>query len=249
MRRVFAVVIELVVALSLVTSAVIAADSLAPLPDPDRDGAELARKLRDAAPEGESSFSGVLIITTKDDQVRTVPLQSSIAISPTNWMVSYRAGATNGSVPESLTIVHAIGQPNRFDHRVGHATNVNPSMTSAFAGSDFWLIDLGLDFLHWPKQRRLGHEMRSSRSCHVLESTRPDAADKTGYARVVSWVDIESGGLIRAEAHDFAGRLVKEFKVDRFRKVEGRYQLESMVIWSRLTGQETVLKFDLPKKP
>ena len=249
MRRALNAVVELCVILGLASSGVFAADSLAPLPDPDRDGAELARKLRDAAPEGESSFSGVLIITGKDDQVRTVPLQSSITISPTNWMVSYRTGGTNGSVPESLTIVHAIGQPNRFDHRVGNATNTNPPLTSAFAGSDFWLIDLGLDFLHWPKQRRLRHEMRSSRSCHVLESTRPDAADKSGYARVVSWVDIESGGLIRVEAHDFAGRLVKEFKVDRFRKVEGRYQLESMIIWSRLIGQETVLKFDLPKKP
>lgn len=249
MRRALIATVKLCVTLGLAASGVIAADSLAPLPDPDRDGAELARKLRDAAPEGESSFSGALIITTKDDQVRTVTLQSSITITPTNWVVSYQAGATNGSTAESLTIVHAIGQPNRFNYRVGNATNASPSLTAAFAGSDFWLIDLGLDFLHWPKQRRLGHEMRSSRSCHVLESTRTDATDKTGYARVTSWVDIETGGLIRAEAYDFAGRLVKEFKVDRFRKVEGRYQLESMIIWSRLTGQETVLKFDLRAKP
>lgn len=241
--------VELCVILGLAASGVFAADSLVPLPDPDRDGAELARKLRDAAPEGESSFSGVLIITGKDDWVRTVPLQSAITVSPTNWVVSYRAGATNGSAPESLTIVHVIGQPNQFNYRVGETARANPPLTNAFAGSDFWLIDLGLDFLHWPKQRRLRHEMRSSRSCHVLESARPDAADKTGYARVVSWVDIETGGLIRAEAYDFSGRLVKEFKVDRFRKVEGRYQLESMIIWSRLTGQETVLKFDLRAKP
>jgi Outer membrane lipoprotein-sorting protein len=245
MRRSLTATVKLCVTLGLAASGLFAADSPAPLPDPDRDGAELARKLRDAAPEGESSFSGVLIITGKDDRVRTVPLQSTITISPTNWVVSYRAGATNGSTTESLT----IGQPNQFNYRVGTATNASLSLTNTFAGSDFWLIDLGLDFLHWPKQRRLGHEMRSSRSCHVLESTRPDASDKTGYARVVSWVDIETGGLIRAEAYDSSGRLVKEFKVDRFRKVAGRYQLESMVIWSRLTGQETVLKFDLRANP
>lgn len=231
--------------LALAMSTLLAADAVVVSPNLDHDGAELARKLRDAAPEGESSFSGVLLITGKDDRVRTVPLQSTITISPTNWVVSYQTGSTNGSQPETLTITHAIGQPNRFDYRVGNKTNTNPSLTTAFAGSDFWLIDLGLDFLHWPKQRRLRHEMRSSRSCHVLESTRPDATDKTGYARVTSWVDIETGGLIRAEAYDFAGRLVKEFKVDKFRKVEGRYQLETMNIWSRITGQETVLKFDL----
>lgn len=249
MRRALTTAVELFVVLGLLTSGLLAADSLAPLPDPDRDGTELARKLRDAAPEGESSFSGVLIITGKDDRVRTVPLRSTITITPTNWLVTYQSGATNGSAAESLTITHAIGQPNQFNYRVGEIPKSNSPLTTAFAGSDFWLIDLGLDFLHWPKQRRLGHEMRSSRSCHVLESVRSDSTDKTGYARVVSWVDIETGGLIRAEAYDSAGRLVKEFKVDRFRKVEGRYQLETMVIWSRLTGQETVLKFDLRAKP
>ena len=61
-------------------------------------------------------------------------------------------------------------------------------------------------------------------------------------------MDIETGGIVRAEAYDRAGKLAKEFKVDRFRKVEGRWQLESMKIRSRATGQETELKFDLQKK-
>lgn len=248
MRRFLTALAVALACLAAATASSAAADNLAPLPDPDRDGAELARKLRDAAPDGESSFSGVLIITASDDSVRTVPLQSRIAVSATNWVVTYHAGSTNGSRSETLTITHAIGQPNQFHYRIGDTPQTNAPLTTALAGSDFWLIDLGLDFLHWPKQRRTGHDMRSSRSCHVLESSRPDAAGKAGYARVTSWVDIETGGLIRAEAYDFNGRLVKEFKVDRFRKVEGRYQLETMNIWSRLTGQETVLKFDLRAK-
>lgn len=243
-----AIVVWVLAGLASMTVAATAADKVAPLPDPDREGAELARKLRDAAPEAESSFSGVLIITAEDDSVRTVPLQSRITISPTNWVVNYSVGSTNGSRPETLVITHAIGQPSRYQYRVGDSTPTNAPLTTALAGSDFWLVDLGLEFLHWPKQRRLGHEMRHSRSCHVLESSRPDATDKNGYGRVLSWVDIETGGILRAEAYDFSGRLVKEFKVDQFRKVDGVYQLETMNIWSRLSGQETVLKFDLPKK-
>jgi hypothetical protein len=216
-------------------------------PDPDRDGQELAARVRDAAPDGDSSFSGVLQITSRDDTVRFVPITSQISVAPTNWVVTYRSAPTNGAPLETLTIVHAVGQPSRYVHVVGGGGPASVPLHATFAGSDFWLIDLGLEFFHWPKQRRLRHEMRNSRSCHVLESTNPNPSD-AGYARVLSWVDIESGGIIRAEAYDRAGKLVKEFKVDSFRKVEGRWQLESMKIRSRATGQETELKFDLQKK-
>ena len=45
-----------------------------------------------------------------------------------------------------------------------------------------------------------------------------------------------------------SGKTVKEFKVGKFRKVDGRWQLESLRISTRTTGQETELKFDLEKK-
>lgn len=217
------------------------------LPDMDRDGQELAAKLRDVVPEGNSSFSGVLQITSRDDTVRFVPIASDISVTPTNWVVTYRSTPTNGAPAETLTITHAAGQRSRYVHASGGVSSAPVQLHSAFAGSDFWLIDLGLEFFHWPKQRRLRHEMRNSRSCYVLESIDPSATD-AGYARVLSWVDIEYNGVIRAEAYDRADKLVKEFKVDSFRKVDGRYQLESMKIRSRATGQETELKFDLQKK-
>lgn len=214
------------------------------LPDPDREGMELAAKLRDAMPEGNSRFTGQFQITAKDDSVRNVPIISTISISPTNWVVTYRASPTNLSQSEVLTIVHEPGRASQYDYVQGGFTIKPVNLGAPLAGSDFSLIDLGLEFFHWPKQRRLRHEMRNSRNCHVLESSNPNPVDSV-YARVLSWVDIESGGIVRAEAYDRAGKLVKEFKVDRFRKVEGRWQLESMKIRTRTTGQETELKFDL----
>ena len=74
------------------------------------------------------------------------------------------------------------------------------------------------------------------------------APNQRTYVRDGAEIYRQSFGIIRAEAYDRAGRLVKEFQVGRFRKVEGRWQLESMVIRSRATGQETELKFDLQKK-
>ncbi len=217
-----------------------------PLPDPDRAGQELAAKLRDAMPEADSSFSGTFQITTSDDTIRIVPITSTITATSTNWTVTYRATPTNGALPEVLTILHTPGQPSRYSHSVGTAPVQPVNLAAAFAGSDFSITDLGLEFFHWPKQRREKHEMRHSRNCHVLESVSGNPST-SGYARVMSWVDIESGGIVRAEAYDKAGKKVKEFKVGHFRKVDGRWHLESMKIWTPTTGQETELKFDLNK--
>ena len=93
--------------------------SPAPLPDMDRDGQELAARLRDAVPEGNSSFSGVLQIASRDDTVRFVPIASDISISPTNWVVTYRSTPTNGATAETLTITpcRRPAEPLRPCHR------------------------------------------------------------------------------------------------------------------------------------
>lgn len=217
------------------------------LPDPDREGQELAAKLRDAMPEGDSRFTGRFQIVTKDDDVRHVPVSSEIKVHPTNWVVTYRATPTNGAASEVLTITHVPGKPTTYSYTVGGKAITPVPLGASFAGTDFALLDLGLEFFHWPKQRRLKHEMRHSRNCHVLESTNPGATNLP-YSRIQSWVDIESGGIVRAEVLDRNGSTVKEFKIGKFQKVDGRWQLESLRIGTRATGQDTELKFDLYKE-
>src|SRR5436190_1178348 len=46
-------------------------------------------------------------------------------------------------------------------------------LAKPFAGSDFWLCDLALEFLHWPEQKILKTELRKTLSCKVLESINP----------------------------------------------------------------------------
>jgi hypothetical protein len=105
-------------------------------------------------------------------------------------------------------------------------------------------MDLGLEFLHWPAQRLIRTEMRKGRVCHVLESLclKPPT---NAYARVVSWIDKETGGLLLAEAYDKGNRLMKEFAVRSFKKVEGQWQLQEMEIRSVKTGRRTRLEFDV----
>lgn len=228
------------------------APSLTPILDPEKSGAELVARLRAAAPPEPTEFTGKLEILTRDDKVITVPIRSVITPGVTNWVVAYHASEGGGGPAQRLTIVHTPARPNVYTLETedpgGKPARPIPigtnELASPFARSDFWFCDLGLEFLHWPQQRVLRHEMRRHRSCWVLESTTPVPAPG-GYARVLSWVDVEHEGILLAEAYDAAGKLMKEFKLGSLRKVDGRYELESMKMRNVRTRSESELKFDL----
>ena len=113
-----------------------------------------------------------------------------------------------------LTVIHSGDRPNRYEliePAGAGATNavtkqLTPDQTMIpFAGSDFWVADLGLEFLHWPQQRLLKKEMRHSKSCNVLESVNPAARPGRLCARG-SWIMIESPhGIVHADAYDTRG--------------------------------------------
>jgi len=113
-----------------------------------------------------------------------------------------------------------------------------------FAGTDFWLADLGMEFLHWPEQQLIKKEMRRGRSCKVLESTNPQLG-KGAYGRVRSWIDGESSQLILAEVYDSENRLLKAFSVGSVKKIKGRWELKDMEIRNEQTDSLTRLEFDL----
>jgi len=117
-----------------------------------------------------------------------------------------------------------------------------------FAGSDFWICDLGLEFFHWPAQKVLpgSTRLKRGRAYTLLESTNPNPATN-GYSRVLSWIDRESGGILEAEAYDFKGKLLKDFAPKSFKKVNGQWELQEMEIRNVQTGSRTRLEFDLKK--
>jgi hypothetical protein len=119
-----------------------------------------------------------------------------------------------------------------------------------FANSDFWLADLGLEFLHWPEQRIVQEariKMRKGRPCKVLESInpRPGAA---GYTRVRSWIDAEKMQPILAEAYAPDNTLIKEFEIGSVTKVNGHWELKNMEMRNAKTDTQTVLEFKYEQK-
>lgn len=214
--------------------------------DPRAVALELVRKLRGASPRENSVINGNLVIKMRDLEPRSVPVECTIRVESGSWQSGYQTYGSNGA-PVRAIIVHRADKPNEYLHARG--TNAPRPLSPAEAyrplgDSDFSLVDLGLDFLHWPSQRIIKTEMIKSRWCNVLESIHPSPAPG-GYGKVISWLDKESGGPLKAEAFDPNGKRVKEFEIGRVKKVEGEWQLKDMQIRDLLDGSRTILEFDL----
>jgi hypothetical protein len=217
-------------------------------------GQELAAKWRDAAPPENAEYHGALKLRHNEGQTETIPLTLKISAGEARWSVSYQAAPTPKTPGQILTIIHTPGQPNGYLFASGAKPGepAGPPVPLPegkrdvpFAGSDFSLTDLGLEFFHWPTQLLLRTEMRKGQVAKVLASVNPRPE---GYARVVTWLDKESGVPILAEAYDRKGKLVKEFSIKSVKKVRGRYQLQEMQIRNTQTNSRTRIEYDLEKE-
>lgn len=209
-------------------------------------------------PEQSSTNTGQVRIRDRDGKEVEIPARFEIIRAATNWLSVYETlNPAGGSDGAKLVVIHADNQPNRY-RLIGRgnpaAANASPKELTPvqtmipFAGSDFWVADLGLEFLHWPEQRLLRKEMRHSKFCSVLESSTPQPAPG-GYSRVVSWVIAESPhGIVHADAYDDRNELIKVFDPVNLEKVGGDYQLAEMEMRNRKTGSHTWIKFDVARE-
>jgi len=216
---------------------------------PALEGQALAAELRLQRPSDNLDTSGVL--HTRDANGKWSPavtVRFTTQMGADSWQSIYEARDAHSNATETLIVTHAPPRPNSYVYlraAGGSSGKLNSSETALpFAGSEFWLCDLGLDFFDWPQQRIAKREMRKGRSCRVLESVNPDPKNGT-YGRVLSWIDVEHKKLVRAEAYDVAGNLVKEFSIGSVKKVGGYWQLKSMEIRNARTDARTRLEFDL----
>lgn len=222
----------------------------------EREGAELAAELRSQRPGDDRGLatSGVMRLRDPNGKwTETVPVRMQVRLrGVSEWRTEYTAFGAGDQLREHLTVIRREGMPTQYDYvrtaapgGVGERRETLAGSEAAipFAGSEFTLADLGMEFLHWPVQRIVRAEMRKGRSCKILESIRPNPPPD-GYARVWSWIDLEHRGILRAEAYDGQRRLLKEFSIGGFKKVDGRWQLKSMEIRNERTDARTRLEFD-----
>ena len=232
------------------------ADALAGRPNGDSVVAAQPTDILAGPRAGESASQTVSgQIRRKSGERISLSLTVRLTSTLTNWLTIYEV--TNGPTGDvRLEILQTPKSTNQYrltQAPAGGLASAKARIISGdetmtpFAGSDFWIADLGLEFLHWPDQRVIAEEKRRSRDCQVLES-RPPVLKSGSYGRVLTYVDIESGGIILVEAYGANSRLLKAFAPKAPKKVNDQWELQKMSIRNEQTGSQTILDFAPPEK-
>jgi Outer membrane lipoprotein-sorting protein len=231
--------------------------------DAEIEGRELVRQLLELHLTENFTNTGVLNVRDGKRNRYRIPVRFETLVTGTGWQTTYEAWPTNSPMRYEgsgkcnfvkLLVTHQSGATSHYEIDLTFANGdklkkklKGGELFSPFANSDFWIVDLGLEFFHWPKQKVLKHEMKRGQACKVLESTNPEpSAD--GYSRVVSWIDNDTLGIVQAKGFDAKGKLLKEFAPKEFKKINGQWQLQEMEIRNVQTGSRTRLEFNLGEK-
>ena len=205
------------------------------------EGQRIAAEARSLAPKTSGTNTAILRIRHLRGVRADIKVTIRTTVSGDAWHTDYVSG--DGLL---YRVSRSPLAPNQY--QTGRVDGPPPkpagNLLVPFAGSDFWLVDLGLDFFHWPEQRLLKKEQRRGEACYVLERATPKPAPG-GYSRVVTWLDQDTMGIVCAEAYDTRGKLLKEFEPKRFQKVNGQWRLKEMEIRNEQTDTRTSLIFDV----
>lgn len=221
--------------------------------DPAAAGRELVARLLALRPAENVTNEAVLRVRVSKTNQFEVPVRIEVRVSETNWSTTYSTRGTNTDHAATFTVTRSEKSPNEYwvmtfsctrDAMNDFKNLPGEQAFIPFAGSDFWLADLGMEFLQWPTQRLLKKELCRGQSCDKLESVAPQGWTN-GYMRVVSWFDIDTGGPVLVEAYDAKNKLVKEFKPNDFTKVNGQWQVEELEMNNLRTGSRSYLRFKL----
>ena len=217
--------------------------------DTKGEGKALVQELLTRVPVEDSQILGLLKVRPPESNIIEVPIRMTVRLVEGGWDDIYETQPVGNRAGEVFIVKHRGTNANAYLYGRYKTLEEKPELKKLspgelyqpLAGSDFFLIDLGLEFLHWPSQKIVKKEMRKSRSCRVVESINPNVKPGS-YARVLTWIDFETSGIILAEAYDHKNELLKEFSIQRFDRKEKR--LREMQIRNDQTDSQTQLELN-----
>ena len=217
--------------------------------DTKGEGNALVQEILTSVPGEDSQILGLLKIRPNDGPIKEVPIRMTVKTVEGGWDDVYETQPVKGRPGEVFIVKHRGTNPNEYLFGTYATIDEKPNLKKLslqelyqpLAGSDFFLMDLSLGFLHWPSQKIVKKEMRKSRSCRVVESINPEP-NRGPYRRVLTWIDFETNGIILAEAYDQKGEKLKEFSIQKFDRKEKR--LREMRIMNDQTESRTTLELN-----
>jgi len=204
-------------------------------------GIQMARYMQELRPTSAINGKGQLRIRSKIGKRKAVPVQFRSFVVGAALVNQYAISSG------TLTIQQQVGRDTQYawvetGRKVERLDGTQAGIP--FAGSDFWMVDLGLEMLRWPHQNVIERKLRRGELCSVLVSW-PAKAVQGGYSKVVSWVDEDSMGIVRAEMYDSKGKLLKVFEPKSFKKIDGQWHLKEMEMRNEQANTRTSILFDL----
>lgn len=224
------------------------------LADPIQDGQSLAAELRALQIGIPGDISATLKIRKSGGERVQRQVQKQSIQTEQGWNDLFSVATDDQSNTEWLLIRHRNGESPSYQmansesipmSNEDYQPLVKDAVMTPVGGSDFWVADLGLDFLHWPDQRIVPSRitMRKGVACKVLESARPTQSEN-GYYKVRSWISSEYGGVVYAEAFDTAGQKIKIFEVNDVEKIDGQWYLKELRIRNLRDRSTSTLEFN-----
>ena len=105
-------------------------------------------------------------------------------------------------------------------------------------GTDLTYDDISFRYLYWPKKVKVGEESIKTRKCYVVDLYNPQRLGNYYLVRI--FVDKESGGLMRMQAYDWNGKIIKTCTVSSGMKINGATVLKTMEVISYVPGTKKV---------
>jgi hypothetical protein len=143
--------------------------------------------------------------------------------------------------PEEVLQLRLGENSSRLDVVSDTATKRVPAsqLNQKIRGTGVTYADLALKFLYWPDGNVLGEETVRTRRCWKMQLRAP--SQDSQYSNVFLWVDENSDALMRLEAYNSKGQLVKRFEVVSGQKIDGRWFLKQMRIEELRPGTNEVI--------
>ena len=134
--------------------------------------------------------------------------------------------------PPTLVQVRYNEDNSQLEESIGGSTEkLTPAnFDKKLLGTDLAYEDLALRFIYWSRATITGEDRIKLQSTWKLTLNAP--THRTEYSSVNLWVDKDSGALLRAEAYDWQGKLIKRFEVISAQSIEGKWYLKKMRIES-----------------
>ena len=115
-------------------------------------------------------------------------------------------------------------------------------MQEGIFGSDLAYGDLVENFFSWPSQEIVGAETVDRIPCQILES-KPGKGDRSGYGRVLSWIDVKKLVPMRVEKYLSSGQMARRIDTTRVAKDDtDRAVAASLIVRRPLQASETELE-------